>query len=126
MGIGYPPGSTGRRTGGLSVDRAANAVEYGRGAQDPGTGLFEWYEFPEDFDPQGGGEGEGLTVLAVLDQWPLIVADFASEYGIRLPNETDQTLTWVAFFASLSGLFKADTRLSRHFAKDPEPDGGQL
>ena len=126
MGIGHPPGSTGRRPGGQSDDRAADAAQYGRGTQDPVTGLYEWYEFPEDFNPQGAGEGEGLTVVAVLEQWPLIMADFASEFGIRLHTETDQTLTWAAFYAYLGGLFTADTRLSRHFAKDPEPDGGQL
>jgi len=125
LGIGYPPGSTGRRDGGHSGDRAADAVQYGRGTQDPVTGLFEWYEFPPDFDPQGNGEGEGVSVLTLFAQWPLVVADFASEYGIRLPNETDQSLTWSVFFAYLTGLMVADTRLSRHFAKDPEPEGSQ-
>ena len=56
----------------------------------------------------------------MLGQWPLIVADFASEYGIRLPAETDQSLTWSAFFTYLTGLMVADTRLSRHFAKEPD------
>ena len=60
----------------------------------------------------------------MLEQWPLIVADFASEYGIRLHVETDQSLTWLVFFTYLTGLMCSDTRLSRHFAEDPEPEGG--
>ena len=60
----------------------------------------------------------------MLEQWPLIMADFASEYGIRLHAETDLSLTWLAFFTYLTGLMVADTRLSRHFAKEPEPEGG--
>jgi len=45
----------------------------------------------------------------VLGQWPLIVADFASEYGIRLHAETDQSLTWLVFFVYLTGLMVALT-----------------
>ena len=56
----------------------------------------------------------------MLGQWPLIVADFASEYGIRLHAETNESLTWLVFFTYLTGLMVADTRLSRHFAKEPE------
>jgi hypothetical protein len=37
-----------------------------------------------------------------------------------LPDETDRSLTWSVFFTYLTGLMVADTRLSRHFAKEPE------
>lgn len=41
------------------------------------------------------------------------MADFASQYGIRLAV-TD--VTWREFCVLLTGLLSADTRLARHFA----------
>lgn len=46
-----------------------------------------------------------------------MLADFASEYGIRLYT-TD--IPWREFRVLLTGLLAADTRLYRRFA--PEPD----
>lgn len=42
--------------------------------------------------------------------WPLLVADFASEYRIRL---ADADLGWREFVRLLTGLLAADTRLYR-------------
>jgi hypothetical protein len=47
-----------------------------------------------------------------------VVADFASEYGIRLAA-TD--LSWREFLSYLTGLLtKPDTRLWRHFSTDTD------
>jgi hypothetical protein len=51
-----------------------------------------------------------------------VVADFASEYGIRL-GVTD--LSWREFLSLLTGLLVADTRLYRHFAADKSDEGSQ-
>lgn len=50
-----------------------------------------------------------------------MVADFASEYGIRLAVAD---LKWLEFLALMRGLLAADTRLRRHFAADDEPTEG--
>lgn len=43
-----------------------------------------------------------------------MVADFASEYGIRL--RTDEFVSWFEFRDLLTGLLASDTRLYRRFA----------
>jgi hypothetical protein len=53
-------------------------------------------------------------VAASSRSWPLIVADFWSEYGIRLHREFDD-LRWVEFRDAVNGLLSADTRLGRYF-----------
>ena len=47
-----------------------------------------------------------------------MVADFASEYGIRL--HSPDFLAWREFHALLIGLLSSDTRLYRRFAPQPE------
>lgn len=122
MGVECLPGRTGRGDGGQSEGTSRDAAQYGRGTQDPLTGLFEWYEFPEGFIDQVAG-GEGLSLLTLLEQWPLIECDFQSEYGIRL-GATD--LSWREFRTRMTGLFATDSRIRRHFTDKSEPDeGGQ-
>jgi hypothetical protein len=55
----------------------------------------------------------------VLDQWPLIEADFSSEYGIEL-EDVFLTRSWRWFTVKVSGLLVAETRLARYFRPDPE------
>ncbi len=43
------------------------------------------------------------------------MADFASEYGIRLHGAS---LTWAEFRDLLTGLLMTDSRLWRHFSRD--------
>jgi hypothetical protein len=48
----------------------------------------------------------------------LLLADFASEYGIRL--EATTRMSWLEFWALLTGLLSTDSRLQRRFAPDEE------
>lgn len=50
-----------------------------------------------------------------------MVADFASEYRIRLATVTD--LSWREFCALLLGLLSANTRLARYVASDHDREG---
>lgn len=52
-----------------------------------------------------------------------MVADFASEYGIRLG--TGEFVAWREFEVLLGGLLAADTRLFRHFTSTQEVDDPQ-
>jgi hypothetical protein len=56
-----------------------------------------------------------------LEFYPLVVADFASEYGIRLALLNDADMTWREFWTLTCGLLTADTRLYRKFR--PERKG---
>jgi hypothetical protein len=121
------PGSTGRRDGGQGdpdIDPEARGLEaiarYGVGDPDPETGLFESYDLPEALTA-GQGEG-GIPVLTLLEQWDLIELDFSTVWGIRLSVDP---ITWREFKLRLSGLLSCDSRLSRHFAPNPELDPGE-
>ena len=121
MGGRNLPGSTGRLDGGEPA--AAQGIEaldqYGRGEKDPDTGLWEWYE---DVPQELGARATGFSLLALCERWDLLVADFASEYGIRVATAG---LSWREFRSYLTGLLACDSRLRRHFApEDYEPEKG--
>lgn len=56
-----------------------------------------------------------------MEQWPLLEADFSSEYGLELEDEF-LSRSWRWFTVKVSGLLIADTRLARCFRPDPEPE----
>jgi len=56
--------------------------------------------------------------LEILAQWPLMVADFSTEYDIRLVAEYPHML-WHEFVMLVTGLMMADSRLARCFAPEP-------
>jgi hypothetical protein len=61
-----------------------------------------------------------MSVLDLVDDWSLVVADFASEYGIRLAV-TD--VTWREFVHLLHGLLTVpETRLYRVAERKREED----
>ncbi|MCB8775817.1 hypothetical protein LJD49_29295, partial [Escherichia coli] len=64
----------------------------GRGAYDPATGLYEWYEREE----------QGRTWEEILEHWSLIVADFAEHYTIRL--RAAPVMSWAEFADLVAGL----------------------
>jgi hypothetical protein len=52
-----------------------------------------------------------------FEAWPLLVADFRSEYGIHLERAAhDPRFTWREFAFYATGLLSADTRIHRRFA----------
>lgn len=55
--------------------------------------------------------------LELLDQWSLMVADFSTEYGIRLTVEYPSML-WHEFVMLVTGLMSSDSRIARHFAPE--------
>lgn len=122
MGVGHRPGSTGRRDGGQPQTAQGSGLEaiaqYGRGEKDEATGLYDWYDLPPGVaEPQTGDGDGGIRVLELVGEWELVVADFASEYGIRLATAD---LTWREFLAYLAGLLSVDSRLRRRFAPEDE------
>ena len=128
MGGWGQPGSTGRRDGGQGdpgIDPEASGLEaiarYGVGDPDPETGYYAVYDLPEAVTP---GQGEGFTVLALLEHWELIELDFSTVWGIRLATDP---ITWREFKLRLAGLLSGESRLARHLAPNPElPDGEML
>jgi hypothetical protein len=59
-----------------------------------------------------------VTMLDMLTQWPLLIADFSDSYGIRLAGEYS-SMSWAEFVMHASGLLNIDSRLARHFAPEP-------
>ena len=126
MGNGRRPKST--LVGDLGAGdgpRGLEAIaEYGRGERDPETGIFEWYDLPANHparrrvDDEGGTEGS-VTILAVVEQWDLLVADFRSEYGIGLA--LGERIPWREFRPLVTGLFATDSRIARHFQPPARP-----
>ena len=121
MGIGVGPGST-RRYGSGDQGTAETGIEalerYGYGEKDPVTGLYEGYDLPAGHPAGQSGDQVTVSWVEIFGQWPALVADFASEYRIRLDRESDSTLSWAAFRVYVQGLMSADSRLTRHFTPD--------
>ena len=61
-----------------------------------------------------------MTILAVVEQWDLLVADFRSEYGIGLA--LGEPLPWREFRPLVVGLLAVDSRIARHFQPPPQRD----
>jgi hypothetical protein len=59
-----------------------------------------------------------VTILGMLGQWPLLVADFSESYGIRLVHEY-WSMPWHEFVMHASGLLDIDSRLARYFTPEP-------
>lgn len=112
LGLGWPPGSVGPEPGGQ-----ARLDEYGRGAFDPVTGVYEWYEIPDHLKP---GKGTPVSWEQILTRWALVEADLHETYGIDL-GERDllRARSWRWLRVRILGLLAADTRIARAFAPEP-------
>ncbi|AQS72346.1 hypothetical protein B1H29_31650 [Streptomyces pactum] len=56
----------------------------------------------------------------MLEQWPLVEADFQDTYGLDLDTPgllRERSWRWLC--TRLYGLLSADSRISRHFAPPP-------
>ena len=115
MGIGVGPGTASRPRGGDAgsdggeLSGYAAIAQYGHGRQDPVTGAFEWYEYPEGYGAQSSAT-QTIEIGDLLRHGDPIVADFASEYGIRLYESP--RLSWRVFCIYLAGLVRPGTRLA--------------
>jgi hypothetical protein len=121
VAVGWPPGS------GAPGEPAGAPGEhpedqYGRGERDPVTGLYEWYEFPEQIRRQRAGEAVPWETL--LTHWSLIEADLHSEYDIDVEDrQLMRHRSWRWLETRIVGLLAADTRLHRALAPPPEVPG---
>lgn len=117
----------GKRSDGSDPDEpgGASALDpYGRGKQDPRTGLYEWYEIPPA--DERGLRAHKLTYEEILSQWALIEADWHSEYGQELTPGLLGERSWRWFRVRLGGLLAADTRLARQLAEEREDGSAEL
>ena len=124
MGVAARPKSVdGGRDGGTERRTGLAAIEqYGRGEKDPETGVYDWYDLPDDHAAHSGQGRQEVRFLDLIEQWPLVVADFA-DVGVRLHRERD-SLTWAEFHSLLSGfLLDPTSRLWRHFTRDTDEEG---
>lgn len=113
----FLPGSESRLYGGIwRGDEAENP--YGRGQYDPVTGLWDYYEEPEE---AGAHAGPLIGWAELIGQWKLLESDFHEVYGADLSREVHRQ-TWRWFDVRVQGLLAADTRLARHFAPDPSQE----
>lgn len=93
--------------------------EHGRGTYDPETGLWEWYELPED--RQDGG-GTPVSWEQILTNWPTVADDLLSEYGIDVYAPEVRRRPWWWLRDRIRGLLAADTRIARLLAPPRLPD----
>lgn len=112
---GDPTGAPGGEQGRILDDH-----EYGRGAYDPVTGLWEWYELPEE----RATSGQRVSWAEILTNWRLVEADLHDVYGIDVEDrELMRSRSWRWLEVRITGLLAADTRLYRALAPEPElPD----
>lgn len=102
------------------AEQGSEAVErYGRGEQDPVTGLYEWYE---DIPTTVTTPGTEVSWAQIFEAWTLVEADFQQAYGIDLERQLRRSWRW--FAVRCTGLLSSpDTRLYRHFAATQQPEG---
>jgi hypothetical protein len=117
VGGGAEPGSISRLDeGGAGTDEVggfAAIARYGIGEQDA-QGVYDEYDLPEGHAAlRTAQESRPVTWSEILACREVIVADFSSEYGIRLERLANHDLSWIEFAAHVMGLLAADTRLHR-------------
>lgn len=99
--------------GGEDATGFAAIAQYGVGEPNE-DGIYAVYDIPEEvIEPR-------VSILELVDDWSLVTADFASEYGIRLAVHD---VTWREFVTLLTGLLSnSDTRLYRVVQRKREED----
>jgi hypothetical protein len=106
VGNRHPKSNTGSGPGNSGHDDP-----HGRGDYDAATGLWEWYDRPQE-------AGDPVTWEQILTHFPLIIADFADLYTIRLHRDAP---VWAEFRDLVFGLLQtSESRLWR--ATRPDED----
>lgn len=111
MGIGGK--SPGAEAG---AAREVDPDEYGHGDYDPETGLYEWYELPEEVTAP-----QALTWIDLLGQWDLIEADLHEHYGIDTATGilAARDGRWIR--TRIAGLLLTDSRLHAYVVALKKP-----
>lgn len=90
-------------------------AQYGVGEPDPETGIYAVYDVPEEV------VAPKVSIAELTEDWVLVVADFATEYQVRLAVVTD--MTWREFVTLLTGLLSTpESRLYRAYAQKQQED----
>lgn len=93
-------------------------ARYGVGEPDPVTGIYAVYDIPEEV------VAPKVSIAELIEDWVLVVADFATEYQVRLAVVTD--MTWREFVTLLTGLLSTpDSRIYRTFAQKHQEDDSE-
>lgn len=96
--------------------------QYGRGRRDPATGLFEWYEIPEEIRAR---ESQPLITWAeLLVHWPEIEADLHERYGIDVEDrDLMRSRSWRWLQTRIVGLLSLPkSRLTLAMRPPPEQE----
>lgn len=95
--------------------------QYGRGRRDAHTGLYEWYEIPDDVLQEKERQGQRVAWSDILSRWALVENDL-QDRGIDVDDRTlMRRRSWRWLETRIVGLLSADTRLHRSLA----PEQGQ-
>lgn len=113
---GNGPASSGEAAAGSEGSGFAAIAKYGVGEPDPVTGIYRVYEVPAEVtNPK-------VSILDLVEDWHLVVSDFAQLYSIRLATVD---MTWREFVVLLTGLLAVnDSRLFQRATKKWEAEDG--
>ena len=118
MGVRRGPKSFDRddaSAGGAEGEASGYAAIAKYGVGEPNAeGIYAVYDIPDEvIQPK-------VSLLELVEDWPLVVADFAAEYRIRLAVDT---VSWREFVTLLTGLLSnSETRLYRVVQRKREED----
>lgn len=89
--------------------------QYGRGEQNPATGLYEWYEIPDDVWRAETGQNRQVAWRDILTHWSLVEADLHERYGLDVDQPgLLKTRTWRWLRVRIVGLLETgETRIAR-------------
>lgn len=100
---------------------SASLEKYGRGEKNSATGLYEFYDIPEEHKP-----GNPVSWVTILEQWRLLEFDFHHILHVPDISAILPDVSWVWFESRVSGLLSTPGLLSRFFtADDEEPSDGE-
>lgn len=86
--------------------------QYGKGERGP-TGVWEWYELPEDVEERLNRDPYAPTAEKVWAHADLIAADLLSEYGVDVDSLVMDERSGPWLRRLVDGLFSIDCRLTR-------------
>lgn len=104
----------------VGIDRFND--EYGRGDYDEATGLYEWYEAPQEEVDKHNGSTTSITYTELLGHWRILEGTFHQTFGVDLA-EVWHRKSWRWFTARIATLLAGDNPLSQLVAPPPKQEG---